>query len=208
MKKMMMCALAIVFLLVLAGCGEEVESVAVDTATASTEYVSEESMMEDVVTQVPEETLAHDETTSQDVITAQLCYEQLNDIEKEIYVNLMVSTELFVENEDVLCYSYSAERGYDSSVIEYARNAVQAFLKDHPVATMWIGAYNFKTGITEVYEDGEYSHLASIELYMTPPEETGRYAETADSDTLNEFISEFEYQADIFVAIFTSAEEE
>ena len=137
-------------LLTFTGCSKEVEAVAVDTATVSTEYVSEESTVVDVVVDVPEETFAHDEITSQDVsdvIAAQLCY--------------------------------------DSSVIEYACNAVQVFLKDNPVVTMWIGAYSFKTGITEVYEDGEYSHLDSIELYMISHEEIGRYAEIVDSDTFS-----------------------
>lgn len=214
LSKMICCVLAA--LLLLSGCGNSNGDVVMEftnpsTATIPTEYVVEENLAEEVTVEMTENFLPDEEALVQmtcDVDVRKFYYEQLNDIEKEIYDSLMNSKELFIENEEVLCYSYSAEKGYDQIYEEYATRAFFAYLYDNPMATMWVNSVSFKTGINSVYVNGEYSHLESIELYIIPQEENGRYADFATSDETRKAIAEVESEVYSFVETLTGTEEE
>ena len=214
LSKMICCVLAA--LLLLSGCGNSNGDVVMEftnpsTATIPTEYVVEENLAEEVTVEMTENFLPDEEALVQmtcDVDVRKFYYEQLNDIEKEIYDSMMNSKELFIENEEVLCYSYSAEKGYDQIYEEYATRAFFAYLYDNPMATMWVNSVSFKTGINSVYVNGEYSHLESIELYIIPQEENGRYADFATSDETRKAIAEVESEVYSFVETLTGTEEE
>ena len=216
LDKVVCCLLALVILLT--GCGNKNDDVVIEftnhdavTATISTEYLVEETLIEEGSVELTENILPDEEVLTQmtcDVDVRKFYYEQLNDIEKEIYDSLMNSKEQFIENEEILCYSYSAEKGYDRIYEEYATRAFFAYLYDNPMATMWVNSLTFKTGVTSVYVDGEYSHLASVDLYIIPQDNIGRYGDFATPDETRKAIVEVEKEVASFVETLTGTEEE
>ena len=217
MKKMtfgkILCCV-IVIMLMLVGCGNDdvvMEFTNPDTATNPAEYVVEETLIEEDTVEMTENFLPDEETIVQmtcDVDVRKFYYEQLNDIEKEIYDSLMNSQELFIENKEILCCSYTGENGYDSSYEEYCLRAFYAYMFDNPMASMWVNSVTFKAGMTCTYVNGEYSHIESMELYIVPGEENGRYADFANPDETRKAIAEVESEVYSFVETLTGTDEE
>lgn len=219
MKKMtlgkVMCCL-LVLVLLLTGCGIGNGDVVMEftnpgTATVPTEYVVEETLFKEDSVEMTENFLPDEENLVQvtcDVDVRKFYYEQLNDIEKEIYDVLMNSKELFIENEEFFCCSHSGEEEYDALYQEYVSRAFYAYQFDNPMASMWVKSLEIRIDIVCAYVNGEYSHRESSRLYIAPDEETGRYADFATPDETRKAIAEVESEVASFVETLTGTEEE
>lgn len=209
-KSMLACVLAC--LAFLTGCGKN-EEMPINYETAETYSVIGEDVVhvDEQVDETTEPTQVYEQvevSATPDVDSRTFYYDQLSDVEQEIYDNLMASQELFIENQDVLCYSYSGENGIVFSYQDCVERAFFAYLYDNPLATMWVNKVEYSVGYTSAYVNGEYSHIESIELYITVPEKEGRYADFLTPEETREALALVEIEAKSFVETLTGTDEE
>ena len=152
--------------------------------------------------------LAATEVVSCDVDTSRYYYNQLNEVEQEIYDNLMDSTELFIENQNILCCSYDGKDGIRPKYNDYVTRAVHAYMFDNPLASMWLNSMEIKFDVENVYINGEYSHIGKICLYLTPNNKTGRYADFESPEEARAAIEAVEAETKAFVKTLSGTDEE
>lgn len=214
--KIQMLVLALMIALGLAGCGKN--EVTIHFGGGETLQVSETEateMQEDGL--IDENNFYVGESVSQDemgkapecdVDTRKFYYDQLTDIEQEIYDNLMNSTELFIDNQNVFCCSYGGEEGVKSEYHDYITRAVYAYMYDNPLSSLWLNRMEITIDMQTVYVNGEYSHIESFDLYLTPAKETGRYADFETPAETRAAIKAVESEVKSFVSTLTGTDEE
>lgn len=217
--KMMLMLMAI--LLLLTGCGEKeikIEFAGGDYIMVSeTEaaQMQEEGIVDDdynfiggVGIGISQDEMATTEVVSCNVDTSRYYYNQLNEVEQEIYDNLMKSRELFIDNQNILCCSYDGGEGIRPEYNDYVTRAVHAYMFDNPLSSMWLNSMEMKFDVESVYINGEYSHIGKINLYLTPSNETGRYADFQSPEEARAAIASVEAETKAFVETLTGTDEE
>lgn len=157
---------------------------------------------------ISQEEMAATETVGYVVETSRFYYNQLTKVEKEIYDNLMKSSELFIENQNVFCCSYDGKDGIRPEYNEFVTRAVYAYMYDNPMVSMWLNSMEMTFDVESVYINGEYSHIGKINLYLTPNRDTGRYADFATPDEARTAIKTVETEVKAFVNTLTGTDEE
>lgn len=217
--KMMLMLMAV--LLLLTGCGEEEIKINfpggdfIMVSETEATQMQEEGIVDyeynfigGVGIGISQDEMAATEVVSCDVDTSRYYYNQLNEVEQEIYDNLMKSRELFIENQDILCCSYDGENGARPEYNDYINRAVHAYMFDNPLSSMWLNSMEMKIDVESVYINGEYSHIGKFCIYLTPSNETGRYADFESPEEARIAIEAVEAETKAFVKTLSGTDEE
>lgn len=116
------------------------------------------------------------------VNTNKFYYNQLNDVEKEIYNTFYISKELFIGNKSFICISGKSVR-YDE-YINSIRKAFYAYLYDNPNAQVYLEIACVKAMISEKYGQEYYDYV------ITPNRDTNSY--TRSNSSSDEIIAKLE----------------
>ena len=215
--KMILMLLAVVLLLT--GCGSNKEIKInfpggdyIMVPETEAHKMQEEGVVDDefnfITPTLSQDELAATEPAICSVDTRRFYYNQLTDIEKEIYDVLMDSQELFIENKQILCCTYDAENGIDPKYNDYVMRAVYAYMYDNPMSSMWLNSMHISCDYEAVYINGEYSHIEDFKLYLNPSEETGRYADFVNPNEARAAIRAVEEEVHAFVKTLSGTDEE
>ena len=143
-----------------------------------------------------------------DTDTSRYYYNQLNDTEKEIYDNLVDSTELFIENSEVFCVKYPGDKGIQYEYGEYTERAVRAYMSDNPLSSLWINSMEVIVKSNVAYVNGEYSHIDSFEVYIVPLKEKGTFGDFETPDETREAVRLVEKEVREFVKTLSGTDAE
>lgn len=108
-------------------------------------------------------------------------YNQLNELEREIYNNLILSKEGFLNNEEVVFAIHPDNNNKQQSYLYLITRAVRAFTYDNPEVSIWFENYDkayFRTG------DSSYITLK--------PKNPNELNTSLNANTIREGISKFE----------------
>ena len=101
-------------------------------------------------------------------------YNQLTDLEKEIYKVLVNSEEFFIKNESFLCISGPIYEAKD--YFAHIKRAVYAYRYDNPISSLYLLRYEIHAVKSIVYKNGYYDY------YIYPHHEIGKYADLSTED--------------------------
>lgn len=201
-KKMWIGILLFVMLFSLGGCAWEDKVIEYRPPAETHDF-------QDVITYtVTQEEGANASDTNQDDFQ-RFFYNQLTDLEKGIYEKLLVSKELFINNEAVFCGSYSGESGVSEEYHKGIIRAVIAYRADNPEASIWLHTYQIKADPVASYDaEGKYDHTQRFDVYIIPEKSKGSYSDFANPDETREAIAETERVAVNFVETLSGTDEE
>lgn len=217
--KMML--MLLVIMLLFTGCGKEEIKINfpggdfIMVSETEATQMQEEGIIDDefnfiggVGMGISQDEMAATEVVSCNVDTSRYYYHQLNEVEQEIYNNLMKSEELFIENQNILCCSYDGKDGIRPKYNDYVTRAVHAYMFDNPLSSMWLNSMEMTFDVENIYINGKYSHIGKIDLYLTPSNETGRYADFESPEEARAAIKAVEAEVNAFVKTLSGTDEE
>lgn len=112
-------------------------------------------------------------------------YEQLTDVEKQVYENLLDATESFINNKPIFCCSMGDFSELDA-YCNYIKNAILAYQYDTPLSYIWlkylnVSIYSEKNNLYIVPSSNKYGDLE--------PEETRKAIKEVELEA-KEFVSD------------------
>lgn len=144
-----------------------------------------------------------------DIDTGKFFYNQLNDIEKEIYLNLVRGRSDFINNKPVFCISYDGEDGFDENYSDYIIRALAAYRADNPESSIWLHYCRSTSDVAIVYDgSGNYSRIDRYEIYLEPEENRTSYSDFEDPKDAYRAIEETERIAQEFVKTLEGSDAE
>lgn len=129
-----------------------------------------------------EEIKCEEYTASMQINTNKFYYNQLNDVEKEIYNTFYVSKELFIGNTSFICISGKIEK-YDE-YINFIRRAFYAYLFDNPNGQIYLEIACVQAVKSEKYGQEYYDYV------IKPNSDTNSY--TRSNSNPDEIIAKLE----------------
>lgn len=140
-------------------------------------------------------------------------YDQLNLlVEKEIYNNLSVAKEQFINNEEVLLIRIDSEEEYQYFFEEYEDHevgcivrSIEAFRRDNPLSFMWLeySCIDISYKIEEEFVDDIF-----VTSWYLMPKDGGNYYHFENPEELREALGGVETIAQDFVATLEGRDEE
>lgn len=122
------------------------------------------------------EEIKYEECTANiQIDTRKFYYNQLNDVEKEIYDTFYISKELFIDNKSFICISGKIAKY--NEYIDFIRRAFYAYIYDNPEAQIYLTLAYVQAVKSEKYGQGYYDYI------IKPNSETNSYTNSTSDET-------------------------